>query len=152
MGLWQLELRPGGAPRLPLKANNCASSTWHMGHHLNLSPDLEGREPGGEFMRKKSKNLRVVGSCFPCRLLPQYLFRIAKVPKSRPRVQKNSPSENVQAPPQETKFDKQRLLGWGKRSAALLRGEAERPPASGLVAPSASAGVPDSWASSAPRP
>lgn len=59
----------------------------------------------------------------------------------------------MQAPPQEaTKFDKQRLLGWGKRSAAQLRGEPEHQPVSGLVAPSASAGVPDSWASSTPRP
>lgn len=53
--LWRLEPRPGGAPRLPLKANNCASSTWHMGHHLHLSADLEGREPGGAFMRKTAK-------------------------------------------------------------------------------------------------
>lgn len=67
MGLWQLELRPGGAPRLPLKANNCASSTWHMGHHLHLSPDLEVREPGGEFMRKKQKleGLRLLFSVPP---------------------------------------------------------------------------------------
>lgn len=112
-----------------------------MGHNNNLPlfPALEGRKPGEvhEEKKKKEENLRVTGSRFLCRLLPQYLFCIAKVPQSRPPLQKNPLSENGQAPPLEaTKFDKQRLLGWGKRSAAQPRGEPDRPPAWGLVAPS----------------